>query len=113
MKKIETTVRPIFFGVVTEALRGLGIHVITVSRAETIDRRNAIGEINVVDARSSVRIDAIVSDDLALNARDAIIAVMRGKGRSVGRIAISTVEKVAELGAAERVEEFASTGEAQ
>jgi len=99
MKRIETTVRPIFFGVVKETLQGLGIHVMTVSRVETIDRRGTLGDFDFGDARSTVRIDAIVADDMALNVRDAIISVMQGKGRSVGRISISTVEKMAELGA--------------
>lgn len=103
MKKIEVTLRPTAYVAVRSVLQSLGLHAMALSRVEAIDRRRGDvggepGEL-AGDARSAVRIELIVADDLALHVRDEIADRLRAAGRGAGRILITSVEDLVELGA--------------
>jgi nitrogen regulatory protein PII len=103
MKKIETTVQPIAFSAVREALQALGINVITVRRAETIARRKRIGHLSGGDAtesqsKSAVEIAVVVDDGSVARARNAIVEATRGETLCAGKILISHIDEVIDLG---------------
>jgi len=101
MKKIEVTLRPSAYVAVRSVLQSLGLHAMALSRVEAIDRRRAEGEPGELasDARSAVRLELVVADDLTPHVRDEIANCLRAAGRGTGRILISRVDEIVELGA--------------
>lgn len=89
MKKIEASIRPVAFSAVKKALQALGVDVMTISRTQT--------EI-FVESKSSVKIEVVVADDLAIRVRDVIVGATRSGALGAGRILISCVDEAIDLG---------------
>jgi nitrogen regulatory protein PII len=76
----------------------------SLSRVESVDRRRSNARADVAgelqaDARSAVKLDLVVADDIAEHVRDAIASSTLGAGRGAGQILISRIDEVVELGA--------------
>jgi len=65
----------------------------SVSRVEAVDRREPH-----VDMRSAVKLDLVVADEMASHVRNAIASAAGIHGRGAGRILISALDEVVELG---------------
>lgn len=103
MKKIEASIRPVAFGAVKKALQALGVDVMTISRTQTLGQQQGHLEIYrgneiFVESKSSVKIEVVVADDLAIRVRDVIVGATRSGALGAGRILISCIDEAIDLG---------------
>jgi nitrogen regulatory protein PII len=103
MKRIEVTMPPAAYFPVRSVLQSLGIHAMSVSRVEVVDRRHGgarpdPGADKYPDARSAVKLELVVADHVAEHVRDAIVGCNQVHGRGAGRMLIFPINEVVELG---------------
>lgn len=106
MKKIEASIRPVAFCAVKKALQALGVDVMTISRTQTLGQQQGHLEIYraneiLVESKSSVKIEVVVADDLAIRVRDVIVGATRSGTLGAGRILISCIDEAIDLGVPE------------
>jgi nitrogen regulatory protein P-II 1 len=97
MKKIEAIIKPFKLDEVKEALQEVGLQGITVTEAKGFGRQKGHTELYrgaeyVVDFLPKVKIEVVVTDDLADKAVEAIQAAAKTGRIGDGKIFISTVE---------------------
>lgn len=99
MKKIEAIIKPFKLDEVKEALQDAGIQGITVTEAKGFGRQKGHTELYrgaeyVVDFLPKVKVEVIVSDDLAGQAVEAIQSAARTGRIGDGKIFVSAIEEV-------------------
>ncbi|MEF3191071.1 MAG: P-II family nitrogen regulator [Campylobacterales bacterium] len=98
MKKIEAIIKPFKLDDVKEALTELGISGMTVTEVKGYGRQQGHTELYrgaeyVVDFLPKIKIEIVVSNELADKAADAIIAAAKTGKIGDGKIFIYTVDK--------------------
>ena len=97
MKKIEAIIKPFKLDEVKEALQEVGLQGITVTEAKGFGRQKGHTELYrgaeyVVDFLPKVKIEVVVTDDLAEKAVEAIQNAAKTGRIGDGKIFISTIE---------------------
>ena len=102
MKKIEAIIKPFKLDEVKEALHEVGVSGITVTEAKGFGRQKGHTELYrgaeyVVDFLPKIKIEVVVSDQLAdkaVQAIDAIVKAARTGKIGDGKIFVTSVEQV-------------------
>ncbi len=97
MKKIEAIIKPFKLDEVKEALQEIGLQGITVTEAKGFGRQKGHTELYrgaeyVVDFLPKVKIEIVLSDDMADKAIEAILASAKTGRIGDGKIFISNIE---------------------
>lgn len=98
MKKIEAIIKPFKLDEVKESLQDAGIQGITVTEAKGFGRQKGHTELYrgaeyIVDFLPKVKVEVVVSDDLADAAVEAIQNAARTGRIGDGKIFVSTVDE--------------------
>ena len=99
MKKIEAVLKPFKLDEVREALSELGVSGLTVTEVKGFGRQKGHTELYrgaeyVVDFLPKVKVEVIVSDELADRAIESIVRVARTGKIGDGKIFVTAVEQV-------------------
>ena len=110
MKKIEGIVRPHLLEAVKNALQEAGIVGMTVSEVKGFGRQKGHtetyrGSEYKVDFLPKVKIEVVVTDELASKVVDAIVATGRTGKFGDGKVFITSLEDVVRIRTGERGEE--------
>ncbi|NMG34540.1 P-II family nitrogen regulator [Azoarcus sp. TTM-91] len=102
MKKIEAIVKPFKLDEVREALSEVGIAGLTVTEVKGFGRQKGHTELYrgaeyVVDFLPKIKIEVVVTDDIAEQAVEAIIKAARTGKIGDGKIFVSAVEQVVRI----------------
>ena len=98
MKKIEAIIKPFKLDEVKEALQEIGIQGLSVTEVKGFGRQKGHTELYrgaeyVVDFLPKVKIEVVLSDDMAEAAVDAIIEAAKTDKIGDGKIFVSPVEQ--------------------
>lgn len=110
MKKVEAIIKPFKLDEVKEALNEIGIQGITVSEVKGFGRQKGHTELYrgaeyVVDFIPKIKMEIIVSDDIASRVVDAIEQAAKTGRIGDGKIFVTTVEEVVRIRTGERGED--------
>lgn len=110
MKKVEAIIKPFKLDEVKEALNEIGIQGITVSEVKGFGRQKGHTELYrgaeyVVDFIPKIKMEIIVSDDMASKVVDAIEQAAKTGRIGDGKIFVTTVEEVVRIRTGERGED--------
>ncbi|NVN98218.1 MAG: P-II family nitrogen regulator [Geobacteraceae bacterium] len=110
MKKVEAIIKPFKLDEVKEALNEIGIQGITVSEVKGFGRQKGHTELYrgaeyVVDFIPKIKMEIIVSDDVASRVVDAIEQAAKTGRIGDGKIFVTTVEEVVRIRTGERGED--------
>ncbi|MBD3729742.1 MAG: P-II family nitrogen regulator [Sphingomonadales bacterium] len=110
MKKIEAIIKPFKLDEVKEALHEVGVSGITVTEAKGFGRQKGHTELYrgaeyVVDFLPKVKLEVVVSDDIAERAVEAIAAASQTGRIGDGKIFVSTIDTVLRIRTGERDED--------
>ena len=110
MKKVEAIIKPFKLDEVKEALNEIGILGITVSEVKGFGRQKGHTELYrgaeyVVDFIPKIKMEIIVSDDLASKVVEAIEQAAKTGRIGDGKIFVTTVEEVVRIRTGERGED--------
>ena len=99
MKKIEAVIKPFKLDEVKEALQELGVQGMTVLEAKGYGRQKGHTELYrgaeyVIDFLPKIKIEVVVSDDMADRTVEAIVAAARTGRIGDGKIFISDIAEV-------------------
>ena len=99
MKKIEAVLKPFKLDEVREALSELGVSGLTVTEVKGFGRQKGHTELYrgaeyVVDFLPKVKVEVIVSDELADRAIESIVRAARTGKIGDGKIFVTSVEQV-------------------
>lgn len=99
MKKIEAIIKPFKLDEVKEALHEIGVSGITVTEAKGFGRQKGHTELYrgaeyVVDFLPKVKLEVMVSDDIADRVVEAIAAAAQTGRIGDGKIFVSNIESV-------------------
>src|ERR671913_1168370 len=102
MKKIEAVIKPFKLDEVKEALQEVGLQGITVIEAKGFGRQKGHTELYrgaeyVVDFLPKVKLEIVLSDDLAESAIEAIRKAAQTGRIGDGKIFVSTVEEAVRI----------------
>jgi nitrogen regulatory protein P-II 1 len=109
MKKIEAIIKPFRLDDVKDALRDAGIQGMTATEVKGFGRQKGHteqyrGAEYTVDFVPKVKIEVVVSDDLAAKAVEAVENAARTGKIGDGKIFVSTVEEAVRIRTGERGE---------
>ena len=109
MKKVEAIIKPFKLDEVKEALNEIGIQGITVSEVKGFGRQKGHTELYrgaeyVVDFIPKIKMEIIVSDDIASRVVDAIEQAAKTGRIGDGKIFVTSVEEVVRIRTGERGE---------
>lgn len=98
MKKIEAIIKPFKLDEVKESLQDAGIQGITVTEAKGFGRQKGHTELYrgaeyIVDFLPKVKVEVVISDDLAEQAVEAIQSAARTGRIGDGKIFVSTIDE--------------------
>jgi nitrogen regulatory protein P-II 1 len=98
MKKIEAIIKPFKLDEVKESLQDAGIQGITVTEAKGFGRQKGHTELYrgaeyIVDFLPKVKVEVVISDDLAEQAVEAILSAARTGRIGDGKIFVSTIDE--------------------
>lgn len=98
MKKIEAIIKPFKLDEVKEALQEIGIQGLSVTEVKGFGRQKGHTELYrgaeyVVDFLPKVKIEVVLSDDMADGAIEAIIDAAKTDKIGDGKIFVSTIEQ--------------------
>ena len=98
MKKIEAIIKPFKLDEVKEALHEVGVSGITVTEAKGFGRQKGHTELYrgaeyIVDFLPKVKLEVVVSDDLAPRVVEAIAQAAQTGRIGDGKIFVSTIEQ--------------------
>ena len=98
MKKIEAIIKPFKLDEVKDALSGLGIQGMTVSEVKGFGRQKGHTEIYrgseyTVDFVPKIKIEAVITDELADRAVEAILRAARTGKIGDGKVFVTPVEE--------------------
>jgi len=107
VKKIEAIIKPFKLDEVKEALHEVGVSGITVTEAKGFGRQKGHTELYrgaeyVVDFLPKVKLDVVVSDDMAERVVEAIAAAAQTGRIGDGKIFVTTVDTVLRIRTGER-----------
>ncbi len=107
MKKIEAVIKPFKLDEVKDALQELGLHGMTVVEAKGFGRQRGHTELYrgaeyVVDFLPKLKIEIIVSDDMAEEAISVITITAQTGKIGDGKIFLSTIDDVVRIRTGER-----------
>ena len=107
MKKIEAIIKPFKLDEVKEALHEVGIKGITVIEAKGFGRQKGHTELYrgaeyVVDFLPKVKLDVVVSDDMAERVVEAIANAAQTGRIGDGKIFVSTIDEAIRIRTGER-----------
>ena len=107
MKKIEAVIKPFKLDEVKDALQELGLHGMTVVEAKGFGRQRGHTELYrgaeyVVDFLPKLKIEIIVSDDMAEEAISVITKTAQTGKIGDGKIFLSTIDDVVRIRTGER-----------
>lgn len=110
MKKVEAIIKPFKLDEVKEALNEIGIQGITVSEVKGFGRQKGHTELYrgaeyVVDFIPKIKMEIIVSDDIAPKVVEAIEQAAKTGRIGDGKIFVTTVEEVVRIRTGERGED--------
>ena len=110
MKKVEAIIKPFKLDEVKEALNEIGIQGITVSEVKGFGRQKGHTELYrgaeyVVDFIPKIKMEIIVSDDIAAKVVEAIEQAAKTGRIGDGKIFVTTVEEVVRIRTGERGED--------
>ena len=110
MKKVEAIIKPFKLDEVKEALNEIGIQGITVSEVKGFGRQKGHTELYrgaeyVVDFIPKIKMEIIVSDDIASKVVEAIEQAAKTGRIGDGKIFVTTVEEVVRIRTGERGED--------
>ena len=110
MKKVEAIIKPFKLDEVKEALNEIGIQGITVSEVKGFGRQKGHTELYrgaeyVVDFIPKIKMEIIVSDDIASKVVDAIEQAAKTGRIGDGKIFVTSVEEVVRIRTGERGED--------
>src|SRR3954462_15027153 len=102
MKLVTAIIKPFKLDDVKEALRGLGVHGMTVSEAQGFGRQRGHTEVYrgaeyTVDFVPKVRVEVLADDDEAAGIADAIVQAARTDKIGDGKVWIVPVEAVTRI----------------
>ena len=109
MKKIEAVIRPIKIEDVKEALSAIGVNGMTVTDVRGYGRQRGRteryrGNTYVVNLLPKVKLEFVVSDELADEAVEAVLESGRTGEIGDGKVFVSTVEQAIRIRTGERGE---------
>jgi nitrogen regulatory protein PII len=107
MKKIEAVIRPIKIEDVKEALSAIGVNGMTVTDVRGYGRQRGRteryrGNTYVVNLLPKVKLEFVVSDELAEEAVEAVLESGRTGEIGDGKVFVSTVEQAIRIRTGER-----------
>jgi len=107
MKKIEAIVKPFKLDEVKEALQGIGIQGMTVTEVKGFGRQKGHTELYrgaeyVVDFLPKIKIEVIVSDELADKAVQAIVGAANTGRIGDGKIFVYEIQEAIRIRTGER-----------
>ena len=107
MKKIEAIIKPFMLDEVREALSEIGVMGITATEVKGFGRQKGHTELYrgaeyIVDFLPKIKIDLLVSDDMAEKVVDTIVDVSRTGKIGDGKIFIINVEDAVRIRTGER-----------
>lgn len=107
MKKIEAVIKPFKLDEVKDALQELGLHGMTVVEAKGFGRQRGHTELYrgaeyVVDFLPKLKIEIIVSDEMAEEAISVITKTAQTGKIGDGKIFLSTIDDVVRIRTGER-----------
>jgi nitrogen regulatory protein P-II 1 len=107
MKKIEAIIKPFKLDEVKDALSGVGVHGLTVSEVKGFGRQKGHTEIYrgaeyVVDFLPRVKLEIIVSDQIAALVVETIKRAARSGRIGDGKIFVLPIEEVVRIRTGER-----------
>jgi nitrogen regulatory protein PII len=110
VKKVEAIIKPFKLDEVKEALNEIGIQGITVSEVKGFGRQKGHTELYrgaeyVVDFIPKIKMEIIVSDDIAAKVVEAIEQAAKTGRIGDGKIFVTTVEEVVRIRTGERGED--------
>jgi len=110
VKKVEAIIKPFKLDEVKEALNEIGIQGITVSEVKGFGRQKGHTELYrgaeyVVDFIPKIKMEIIVSDDIASKVVEAIEQSAKTGRIGDGKIFVTTVEEVVRIRTGERGED--------
>ena len=102
MKKIEAVLKPFKLDEVREALSEIGVTGLTVTEVKGFGRQKGHTELYrgaeyVVDFLPKIKVEVILSDDLADRAVDTIVRAARTGKIGDGKIFVTSVEQVVRI----------------
>jgi nitrogen regulatory protein PII len=97
MKKIEAIIKPFKLEDVKDALSGLGVEGMTVSEVKGFGRQKGHTEIYrgseyTVDFLPKIKLEVVLSDNMAQQAVDAIVKAAKTGKIGDGKVFVSSVE---------------------
>ncbi len=107
MKKVEAIIKPFKLDEVKEALSDIGIQGLTVSEVKGFGRQKGHTELYrgaeyVVDFIPKIKLEIIVSDDMAAQVVELIAATAKTERIGDGKIFVTPVEDVLRIRTGER-----------
>lgn len=107
MKKVEAIIKPFKLDEVKEALSEIGIQGLTVSEVKGFGRQKGHTELYrgaeyVVDFIPKIKLEIIVSDDIAAQVVDQIATTAKTERIGDGKIFVTPVEDVLRIRTGER-----------
>jgi len=107
MKYVWTVIKPFKLGEVKEALSSIGVPGLTVSEVKGIGRQKAHAELYhgaeyVVDFLPKVKLEAVVTDELAAQVVETIARAARSGRIGDGKIYVMAMEEVVRIRTGER-----------
>ena len=110
MKKVEAIIKPFKLDEVKEALNEIGIQGITVSEVKGFGRQKGHTELYrgaeyVVDFIPKIKMEIIVSDDIATKVVESIEQAAKTGRIGDGKIFVTSVEEVVRIRTGERGED--------
>ena len=107
MKKIEAIVKPFKLDEVKEALQGIGIQGMTVTEVKGFGRQKGHTELYrgaeyVVDFLPKIKIELVVSDEMADKAVQAIVEAANTGRIGDGKIFVTEIEEAIRIRTGER-----------
>ena len=107
MKKIEAIIKPFKLDEVKEALHEIGVSGITVTEAKGFGRQKGHTELYrgaeyVVDFLPKVKLEVVVSDDIAERTVEAIAAASQTGRIGDGKIFVSTIDSALRIRTGEK-----------
>lgn len=102
MKKIEAVIKPFKLDEVREALSGIGVNGLTVAEVKGFGRQKGHTELYrgaeyVVDFLPKIKLEIVVSDDMAEAVIEAVVKAAHTGKIGDGKIFVTAIEEVVRI----------------
>jgi nitrogen regulatory protein P-II 1 len=107
MKKVEAIIKPFKLDEVKEALQAVGVQGITVSEVKGFGRQKGHTELYrgaeyVVDFLPKVKLEIVVTDEMASQVVDAIVKAAQTGRIGDGKVFVTSIDEVVRIRTGER-----------